>query len=274
MTTPNVNRRALTSRDGNVYTTPRLGGAGGKSGADAATPESLRKRSSVRKKRLFSELVEDGDYYDDQTRGTPRRYVSANVGGSGRRGGGGGGVVVVGEDEEEEDEYAWFDEEQEWEGGLLGGGGVKLEEDTHFLPPYPYPSTPYRFSTSTILSTPLTHDPHRHHLRHDYNRPTPSSPATTLKLRLRVALFKVQTNQTSIPLSHLQVPQSSPQPLSVFPPSLVRISPIVDSYGDDGIEDEGFGGGSGGGGAGVSLPSSPPLFGRRGEGSPSPIRLG
>ncbi|CUS12826.1 unnamed protein product [Tuber aestivum] len=268
MTTPNVNRRALTSRDGNIYTTPRPGGA--KSGADAATPESLRKRSSLRKKRLFSELVEDGDYYDDQTRGTPRRYVSASVGGSGRRGG--GGVVVVGEDEEEEDEYAWFYEEQEREGALLGGGGMKLEEETHILPPYPYPSTPYRTSTSTILSTPLTHDPHHHHLRHDRNRPAPS-PATTLKLRLRVALFKVQTNQTSIPLSHLQVPQSSPQPLSVFPPSLVRISPVVDSYGDE-IEDEGFGGGSGRDGVGVSLPSSPPLFGRRGEGSPSPAKLG
>lgn len=136
MTTPNVNRRALTSRDGNIYTTPRPGGTGAKSAVDAKTPESLRKRSSVRKKRLFSELVEDGDYYDDQTRDTPRRYVSTSVGGSGRRG---GGVVVVGEDEEEEDEYAWFDEEQEREGGLLGGGGVKLEEVGFFLlPTYHY----------------------------------------------------------------------------------------------------------------------------------------
>jgi len=48
----------------------------------------------------------------------------------------------------------------------------------------------------------------------------------------------------------------------------------VDGYGDDEIEDEGFGGGSGGGTTGVSLPSSPPLLGRRGEGSPSPIKLG
>lgn len=132
MTTPNINRRALTSRDGNVYTTPRPGGTGVKSAVDATTPESLRKRSSIRKKRLFSELVEDGDYYDDQTRDTPRRYVSTSAGGSGRRG---GGVVVVGEDEDEEDEYAWFDEEQEREGGLLGGGGVKLEEVGFFSSP-------------------------------------------------------------------------------------------------------------------------------------------
>lgn len=103
-----------------------------KSAVDATTPESLRKRSSIRKKRLFSELVEDGDYYDDQTRDTPRRYVSTSAGGSGRRG---GGVVVVGEDEDEEDEYAWFDEEQEREGGLLGGGGVKLEEVGFFSSP-------------------------------------------------------------------------------------------------------------------------------------------
>jgi len=133
MTTPNMNRRALTSRDGNVYTTPRPGGTGAKSTVDATTPESLRKRSSVRKKRLFSELVEDGDYYDDQTRDTPRRYVSTSAGGSGRRGG--GGVVVVGADEDEEDEYAWFDEEQEREGGLLGGRGVKLEEVGFFSSP-------------------------------------------------------------------------------------------------------------------------------------------
>lgn len=62
----------------------------------------------------------------------------------------------------------------------------------------------------------------------DPGHSTPFSPtaaaATTLRLRLRVALFKVQTNQTAIPISHLQLPEPSPQPLSVFPPSLVRIS--------------------------------------------------
>ncbi|KAH8145008.1 uncharacterized protein LAJ45_11028 [Morchella importuna] len=51
-----------------------------------------------------------------------------------------------------------------------------------------------------------------------------AAAATALRLRLRVALFKVQTNQTAIPISHLQLPEASPQPLSVFPPSLVRVS--------------------------------------------------
>lgn len=68
--------------------------------------------------------------------------------------------------------------------------------------------------------------------------------ATTLRLRLRMALFKVQTNQTAVPISHLQLPQQSPQPLSVFPPTLVRVSApseahdqYYDDYGDYGDGD-------------------------------------
>lgn len=45
-----------------------------------------------------------------------------------------------------------------------------------------------------------------------------AAAATTLRLRLRMALFKVQTNQTAVPISHLQLPQ--PLPSSVFQPSL------------------------------------------------------
>lgn len=61
-----------------------------------------------------------------------------------------------------------------------------------------------------------------------------------------MALFKVQTNQTAVPISHLQLPQTSPQPVSVFPPSLVRISAPAephDLYYDDDDDDGGGGGG-------------------------------
>lgn len=81
-----------------------------------------------------------------------------------------------------------------------------------------------------------THDPHD---------PPPAScaAATTLRLRLRMALFKVQTNQTAVPISHLQLPQLSPQPDSVFPPSLVRVS--VPDEPQDLYHEEGDGGGGG-----------------------------
>lgn len=105
-----------------------------------------------------------------------------------------------------------------------------------------------------------------------------SAAAATLRLRLRVALFKVQTNQTAIPISHLQLPESSPQPLSVFPPSLVRIStPNVDHDGcykdfSPGIEEIGS--------VASPPPSSPPPLARTttrytGRGIPflAPVKL-
>lgn len=101
------------------------------------------------------------------------------------------------------------------------------EETYEYIPrsPDPEPQTPLRHEVVSSSSNP-------------------PSAAATLRLRLRVALFKVQTNQTSIPISHLQVPQSSPQPLSVFPPSLVKISPNIPDLDDDDV--------------GISPPSSPP----------------
>ncbi|KAL8688429.1 MAG: hypothetical protein Q9218_005658 [Villophora microphyllina] len=44
-------------------------------------------------------------------------------------------------------------------------------------------------------------------------RSTGLSHAETLRLRLRLALFKVQTNQTNIPLSQLRIPSREPNPL-------------------------------------------------------------
>jgi hypothetical protein len=78
-----------------------------------------------------------------------------------------------------------------------------------------------------------------------------AAAAVALRLRLRVALFKVQTNQTAIPISHLQVPEASPQPLSVFPPSLVRVSTERNAH-------DGFCGFFYGDDTNTAPPSSPP----------------
>lgn len=86
-----------------------------------------------------------------------------------------------------------------------------------------------------------THDPH------DFP-PAGCAAATTLRLRLRMALFKVQTNQTAVPISHLQLPQLSPQPVSIFPPSLVRVSTPAEPQ--DLCHEEGDDGDGGGGGEG------------------------
>ncbi|KAL8728528.1 MAG: hypothetical protein Q9166_005350 [cf. Caloplaca sp. 2 TL-2023] len=52
-------------------------------------------------------------------------------------------------------------------------------------------------------------------------QPLPLSRAETLRLRLRVALFKVQTDQTYIPVSQLRIPSPSPGSTKVQPRRLL-----------------------------------------------------
>ncbi|OCL10242.1 hypothetical protein AOQ84DRAFT_353638 [Glonium stellatum] len=49
-------------------------------------------------------------------------------------------------------------------------------------------------------------------LLESFSEPSIKSQAETLRLRLRVALYKVRTNQTNIPLSELALPAESPEP--------------------------------------------------------------
>ena len=88
----------------------------------------------------------------------------------------------------------------------------------------PDPSGPAPAAAPTFSSLPQFSRSHRRHLSASELR----TSAETLRTRLRVAMFKVQTNQSSIPFSQLQV-----RPTARSFPSVVR-SPERASFGPPG----------------------------------------